>query len=534
MKTTRRTLMAGAAAAATAISAPGVVRAQARPPASRTIRAVMHGDIPTFDPIWTTANMTAYHGAMVYDTLFALDDKYQAQPQMVGRHNLSDDRLTWTFELRDGLKWSDGTDVTAKDCVASLRRWAARDGAGQHLFQRVRDLSNRGDKTIVLTLSEPYGLVMDALAKTTTPICFMMREKEALTDPMQKIETIVGSGPFLMREDETRPGSQYVYDRNPNYVARAEPPTGIAGSKKVNVDRVIIQNIPDAQTAVAALQAGELDLVEFPPIDSLPALESDRDIKTQILSPTGNVGWIRLNFLHPPFNNAKARQAVLWAVNQENHLKASYVESRFYKTCGSLFTCGTPMANDANTEWFTRGPNVDRAKALLREAGYNGEPVTLLQATNIQYMTNSAQILAQELRAIGMNIQVVPMDWSGVVQRRAVKAPPAQGGWNIFITSADGLSVSNPIWLAGHAATGERGWFGWPLDEKHEQLRDAWVKAPDLESRQRIAREMQENAWNFVPHVYFGQFYQPSAHRANVTGWIRTAGVVPFWNVSKA
>jgi|UPI00038247F6 peptide/nickel transport system substrate-binding protein len=533
MKTTRRQVLGAGVAGSALLAAPGIVRSQPRPPAARTVRAVMHGDVPTFDPIWTTANMAAYHGNMVYDTLFGIDENVQPQPQMVGRHGLSDDKLTLTMELRDGLKWTDGTDVTARDCVASLRRWAARDGAGQHMMERVQDISARDAKTIVMRLKEPYGLVADAMAKTSTPICFMMREREAMTDPMQKIETIVGSGPFIMNERETRPGSQYVYDRNPNYQPRSEPPSWIAGGKVVHVERVIFQNMPDVQTAIAALQAGEVDYVEQPPIDAVPALEADRDIALMDRNPLGNVGWIRLNFLHPPFNNVKARQAVLWAVDQEAHLKATFVDPRFYMKCGSFLTCGTPYESNANTEWFQRGPNRERARQLLRESGYNGEPVTLLQATNILYMTNSAQILAQELRAVGFNIQMVPMDWSGVVQRRAVKAPPDQGGWNIFITSADGLSSSNPIWAAAHAATGERGWFGWPSDELHERLRNEWVQAPDLETRQKVTQRLQENAWNFVPHVYYGQWRTPIAHRRNVTGWINSPGVVPFWNVRK-
>jgi peptide/nickel transport system substrate-binding protein len=145
-------------------------------------------------------------------------------------------------------------------------------------------------------------------------------------------------------------------------------------------------------------------------------------------NPLGNVGWLRLNFLNPPFNNVKARQAVLWAVDQEALLKATFVDPRFYTKCGSFLTCGTPYESDATKEWSRHGPNRERARALLRESGYNGEPVILLQATNILYMTNSAQIFAQELRAVGFNIQMVPMDCSGVVQRRAVKAPPDQGG----------------------------------------------------------------------------------------------------------
>ncbi len=137
-KIDRRTVLHGGLAAAAAIAAPAIGRAQTRPPASRTIRAVFHGDVPTFDAVWTTANMSAYAGGMIYDTLFGVDAKGEAQPQMVGKYGLSDDKLTWTFELRDGLKWHDGTPVTSADVVPSIRRWAARDGGGQHMMHGSR------------------------------------------------------------------------------------------------------------------------------------------------------------------------------------------------------------------------------------------------------------------------------------------------------------------------------------------------------------------------------------------------------------
>lgn len=532
--TSRRNILKGTAAAAAIAGAPAIGRGQAAPSAARTVRAVKHGDIPTFDPIWTTANMSAYHGAMVYDTLFGIDENFDAKPQMVSRYNISDDKLTYTFELRDGLKFSDGTAVTAKDCVASIRRWAVRDGAGQLMMQRMADLSAKDEKTITLRLKERWGLVLDALAKTSTPICFMMREKEANTDPMQKIDTIVGSGPFTMNERESRPGSQYVYDRNPNYVPRSEAPNGISGGKVVKLDRVIFQNMPDSQTAVAALQAGEIDFYEVPPIDLLGQLETDRNIRITTLFKLGAVGLIRLNFLHPPFNHPKARQAMLHVINQENHLKASFSNSKYYKACASYFTCGSTMENDANTGWFNGGkPDYAKARQLFAEAGYKGEPVLLMQATNIDYMRNTADILAQELRQAGVNVQVASMDWSGVVTRRALRQAPAEGGWNIFLTSAGGPAIANPILLAAHAAIGDRGWFGWPSDEKHEQLRSQWALAESVEDRKRIAREIQTNAWNFVPHVYFGQWVQPVAHRANIRGLLPIAEVIPWWNVEK-
>jgi peptide/nickel transport system substrate-binding protein len=530
-KVTRRTVMKSGLAVAGTLAAPPIVRAQAA--GGKTIKSVMHGDIPTYDPIWTTANMSAYHGAMVYDTLFGVDAKDTPQPQMVGKYGLSDDKLTWTFELRDGLKFHDGTAVTSADVVPSIRRWAARDGFGQHMMGYVKDISAKDEKTFTIQLRERYGLVLDALAKTGTPVCFIMRKKEAETDPMQKIDTVVGSGPFKFNLNETKPGTQYVYEKNLDYVPRKEPASGIAGGKIVKVDRVIYINMPDAQTAVAAVQAGEIDFYEIPPIDLLDQLSEDKNVKIQVLNPLGQIGVIRLNFLHPPFNNVKCRQAILHIVKQEDHMEATFANPKYYKTCYSLFACGTPMENDANIGWSKKLPDYDTAKKLLKEGGYDGRPVVLLQATNIPYMKNSAEILADEMRKAGINVQLEPMDWSNVVTRRAVKAPPDQGGWNVFITSAGGAGVGSPLGFVGHQANGEKGWFGWPTDAKSDELRTKWALAETVEERKMIAREMQENAWNYVPQVWYGQWLQPAVMRANINGIIPIPEVIPWWNVEK-
>lgn len=537
MKTSRRSMLKTGAGLAAVAGAPAIATGQARRGEQNTVRAVMHGDIPTFDPIWTTANMAAYHGGFVYDTLFGIDANFNPQPQMVGKHGVSDDKLTYTFELRDGLKWSDGTDVTAADCVASLRRWGARDGAGQIMLQKAADLSAKDEKTIVLRLKERWGLVYDALSKTSTPLCYMMPKKFAETDPFQKIDTsngVVGSGPFTMNMAETKPGTQYVYEKNPRYAPRAEPASGISGGKVVKLDRVILMNMPESQTAVAALQAGEIDFYETPPIDLLPQLESDRNIRVVVLNNLGNVGYIRLNHLHPPFNNVKARQAVQWAVNQKTHMQATFPNPKYAKACGSFFTCGTPMEADVNMDWFKNGPNQAKARELLKESGYDGKPILLMQATNIDYMRNSAEILAQELRAVGFNVQLLPMDWSNVVQRRSVKSPPDQGGWNIFLTSGGGTATAHPINLAAHAATGDKGWFGWPENAEHERLRALWAQAETIPDRQKIARDIQQNAWTYVHHLYFGQWIQPAAHRTSLKNLLPVPEIIPWWNVEKA
>ncbi|MGH7105068.1 MAG: ABC transporter substrate-binding protein, partial [Acetobacteraceae bacterium] len=200
-----------------AAAAPGIRGARA---ASNTkiMNTVMQGDLRSFDPIWTTANISAYYGAMVYDTLFATDANFQPQPQMVGKWGLSEDKRTYTFELRDGMTWHDATPVTAADCVASIRRWAVRNSGGQMMMEYVTDLSAKDDKTFVLVLKQPFGLTVPAFAATSTPDCFMMPKKVAETDPFQQIKSHIGSGPFILNDNETWTCSSYVFDKLTKYV----------------------------------------------------------------------------------------------------------------------------------------------------------------------------------------------------------------------------------------------------------------------------------------------------------------------------
>ena len=361
----RRFLQAGLAATA-AVAAPGRLTAQSAPPAAKTIRAVMHGDLTVLDPIWTTANMSAYHCAMLYDTLFGIDANLETKPQMVSKWAASDDKKTWTFELRDGLRFSDGSALGCPDFFSSRRRWAARDGAGQHMMQRVSDIAKKDDKTFQFILKEPYGYLVDALGKTSTPLCYIMRKKEAETNPMEKITAYVGSGPFIFNETETRQGARYVYDRNPNYLPRSEPASGLAGGKVAKVERVIFENMADSQTALAALHAGEIDFYETPPIDLIDQLESDKNLTLEVLNKTGNIGWLRMNFLHPPFNNVDARRAMLYLLNQEDYMKATFGNAKYYNKCASNFGCVVPMENDATPVGSRRHPIPRRQKSTCK------------------------------------------------------------------------------------------------------------------------------------------------------------------------
>jgi peptide/nickel transport system substrate-binding protein len=534
MAISRRSVLRGGVAAgvAGATGVPMIGRARAASN-SNTLAAVMQGDLRSFDPIWTTANITAYYGAMVYDTLFATDANSHPQPQMVEKWKVSADKLTFTFQLRDGLGWQDGTPVTAADCVASIRRWAVRSNGGQMMMERTKDLSAKDDRSFVLALKEPFGLVVPVFASVALPGCFMMRKRDAETDPYQPIKEHVGSGPFTFNENETRPGSRYVFDKWPKYVPRNEPASGLAGGKMVKLDRVIWDNIADDQTALAALEAGEIDFFELPPIDLLPQLEGNPDVKIRVLDKSGNVGMMRLNWLHPPFDNVKARQAMLYLTSQADVLKATFGNPKYYHKVDSLFGYGTPMTNDANTGWFKLAPDPAKAKQLFQDSGYKGEPVIVLQASDFDFMNNAGQLIVGWLKKIGVNAQAAVSAWGGVVARRAVEAADDKGGWDIFTSYGTSYTLGNPIAATPLVANGKKGWFGWPENAQYEALRAKWAEVPTEADRLAIARQMQALAWDFVPMVLLGQWVSPAAMRTNVQGVLGMPNIIPFWNVYK-
>ena len=501
--------------------------------AETTLKMVAHADLKNIDPIWTTAYITRNHGYMIYDTLFALDENLEPTPQMVSDYSISSDGLTYVFTLRDGLYWHDGNPVTAQDCVASLRRWGARDGMGQKLMDMTASLEALNKETLILPLTEPYGLVLESLGKISSNVPFMMPEHIALTDPFKQIPETIGSGPFKFVKDEWIPGVKVVYVKNKNYMPRNEPPSYAAGGKVAKVDRVEWLYIPDASTAMNALIAGEIDLFEAPPIDLLPIMAATPSLTVQDLNPLGVQGWVRLNHLYPPFDNPDAREAMLWLVDQEHYLQAVIGNSEYYRTCPAFFGCGTPLESEVGAIPLMN-QDIDKARALFESAGYDGSPVVLLQSTDIPILNGAALVTAQLLRKAGVQVELQAMDWSTLTSRRAVTDPPGQGGWNIFLTWWSSADVLNPITNIGvSGGCREKAWFGWPCDKEIERLRDQFARATDPDKQRKLAEQVQKRAYELVTYVNFGEFKTPVAYNTALKGLL-VSPVYPFlWNVEK-
>src|SRR5256712_12482590 len=448
--------------------------------AETTLRVVMHSDLKIVDPIWTTAYIVRNHGYMIYDTLFAMDAKGEIKPQMVDKYDVSADKLTYTMTLRDGLLWHDGKPVTAEDCVASIKRWAAKDSMGQKMISFVQDLQVVGPKTFKIVLKEPTGLVLSVLGKPSSNVPFMMPKRVAEIDPSTQISDFTGSGPFVFRKEEWKPGDKAVYVKFPQYKPRSEAPSGLAGGKVARVDRVEWRAIPDHQTAINALLAGGIDFVEAPPHDLYPVLKADSNVRLVTLNPLGNQYTFRYNTLHKPFDNPKVRQAVMWAFNQEDFLKAVIGDRQYYKVCQSLFPCGTPLESRKGFDaGFLVESNVAKARALLQEAGYDGTPIVLMHSTDLAVLTNLAPVAKSLLERAGFKVDMQSMDWQTLVSRRAKKDSPAAGGWHAFLTSWVSADILNPV-MAGflHSAC-DRAMFGWPCDQEMETPPDPFARETD-------------------------------------------------------
>jgi peptide/nickel transport system substrate-binding protein len=524
------TILRGSALATAMVSALAIGQAMAQ---QNTLKAVMHSDLKILDPNWTTAYIVRNHGYMVWDTLFAMNDKLEIKPQMVDTHTVSADKLTYTFTLRDGLKWHDGQPVTTADVIPSLKRWGAKDSMGQKLMSFVAEMKATDGKTFTITLKEPYGLVLESLGKPSSNVPFIMPKRVAETDPNTQLSEVVGSGPFVFKKDEWKPGDKTVWVKNKEYKPRAEAPSWLSGGKVVKVDRVEWLAIPDHQTAINALLNAEIDYIESPPHDLLPVLKKDKTVALFNGNPLGLQYTFRFNWLHPPFNNAKVREAVTYALNQEDFLKAVIGDPDYYKVCKAMFVCGTPFETNVAMDGGRLESNFAKSKALLKEANYDGTPVLLMQSTDLAVLSNLAPTAKDLLEKGGFKVDMQAMDWQTVVARRAKKEPIKDGGWNAFLTAWVAADILNPVMAGFFNSSCDKAMFGWPCDEKMEKLRDDFARTTDAAKQKEIVAAVQTRAMEVGTHVHLGQWYQPQAIRKDVVVGLLGGPVPVFWGVEK-
>jgi len=499
-----------------------------------TFKAVLNGEVAVIDPIATTNYRTRDFAYLVWDTLIAVDSKGNYRPQMLESFSSSDDSMNYTFKLRPGLVWSDGTPVTAEDCVASIKRWAARDGMGKQMAARTDSWQIIDERTFTLKLKEPFGYVIDALGKPSSNVPVMMPKRLAETEPNKAITEVVGSGPFLFRKDLWVPGDRMVFEKNPRYTPRDEPADGLAGGKRVNIDRLELVTMPDLATAVSALQTGEVDFIQRLPYDFLPLLKGNPDVVLDNKSSGVSSMMIaaRPNHLQPPFDKVEVRRVLQVLFDQKTLLSAIGAPADQGMVCPSIFMCDAPFSSTALAE-RVESPSLEKAREMLRESGYNGEKIVVLDAADISTIHIPATVMADLMTKAGFNVEVQSSDWATVAQKRWSKKPISEGGWSLLPLQWEGYDLSNPMTNYGVAHNCTDGYAGWSCDTETTALMAEFIKATDPAERQKFIDQIQARAVDTVSIVLGGQFAPVNGYRANVKDMLTGTGIPIFWNLSK-
>ena len=516
------------------VSAAGLLAAPAiaQPARATTLRFVPQANLTLLDPVFTTATVTANHGYYVFDTLYSAGPDGVPKPQMAEGHTISDDKLTWRIRLREGLFFHDGTPVRANDCIASIARWTVRDPFGQLLGAAVEGYSAADDRTIVIKLKRPFGLVANALAKPDSSSPFMMPERLAKGAPDKAVTEMIGSGPYRFLADEYVSGSRAVYAKFDKYVPRQEPSVWATGGKIAYFPRIEWHIIPDAATASAALQNGEVDWWEQPIADLLPKLATDKNITLQVDQPWGRMSELITNQLQPPFNDVRVRRAAMMAVRQEDYMRATFGDDQsLWRESKDVYPFGSPYFTGADAG-LMQG-DLALATKMLKESGYNGQKVVVINPTDFPAIHPLGLVTADALKKIGMNVDLQETDWGTVVQRRSSMEPVEKGGWSIFHTFSSSAALSTPATHPLINGRGSKGWFGWWDNAEARALTEAWAAAPDDASRAQAAKALSHTAMTDAGAIMVGQWYGKTAYRKSITGVAQ--GLAPYpWGVKPA
>lgn len=495
-------------------AAPGIARAERE----RTLKFVPLVPLAFLDPIWAGNFITRRHAYLVFDTLYGLDETLAAQPQMAEGHTVENDGTTWTIRLREGLRFHDGSVVLARDAVASIRRFAARDGFGQTLMAVTDELSAPDDRTLRFRLTKPFPHLPAALGGSSETMPCIMPERLARSDPFTQVTEVVGSGPYRFLQTEFNAGVRATYERFTAYAPRGEGRLSYtAGPKITHFDRVEWQSPGDAATAVAALSRGEVDWVDRPAPDLLPLLLRNADVTVEVKETAGAIGIMRFNHIYPPFNNPAIRRALLGAIDQAEVMNAvaGTDRAKWHDRIG-LFSPGSPLANEAGIDVMSGPRDYEKVKRALAEAGYRGESVVVLGVSGTGNIAPMSEVGVDQLRKAGMNVDLQVMDVPTMNRRRMSNAPSDKGGWNLYFTILEGLYNANPATNAAIRGDGKGGMPGWPISPQLEALRNAWLDETDLAGQKQISTQMQLQMWRDVPYIPMGHWVPSTAHRRDL------------------
>ncbi len=489
------------------------------PGSAQTLRYATIGEPPSLDLQMGTATLASTIAQHMFEPLYAFDSSFAPQPYLVTGETISEDGKTIVLKLREGVKFHNGETMGADDVAASLNRWSEYGARGKLLALEKAEAT--GELEVTMTLAARNGAWKSILAYVNGgPVIYPAEIVTAAAGEPIAAENYVGTGPYKF--GEMRPNRYVELVRFEDYTPNPGASDGKAGKRVANFDKLRFIPVPDVGTRVSGVQAGDYDYAEYISGDLYGLVKDDPAVKVKI-SAAPIFGLMFMNSKAGPLaDNTKLRQAIMAALNMKQALQVSVGEPELYEASGSYFPEGNVWYTDAGTEKYNQG-NPEKARALAKEAGYDGKPIRLLVSTNYKWHFDNASVFTRQLADAGINVQMVVVDWATLLQLRA---QPDQ--WDMFMTHHS--SIPDPVLLTV-LNDNYPGW--WQTDEKHA-LMEQFTGTSDLKTRQAAWEELQALIYEQLPVVKVGNNFSYDIASPDLkTSWENAPGFPHFWGATK-
>jgi peptide/nickel transport system substrate-binding protein len=506
-----RTLAVALSCAALALLAALPARVTAAPPKGGVANIAMIGEPQTLDPMASTADLVGTIMQHVYELLYTYDANSNVVPMLAETlPAVSKDGLVYSIPLRHGVKFHNGKEMTSDDVLASLDRWMKMAPRGKAVAKEVKSVEAKGPYTVVISLNRPYAPLVAHLALSNGFAAIMA--KESIAEPLTQF---IGTGPYMFKE---RKPDQYVQlVRFDGYSARKEPASGYGGRREALLDELRFIPVPNANTRVEGMLAGQYQFADVLPVEAYSRLASAPNVKPVLTAPFG-FPYLVLNTKQGPLTNVTLRQSVEAALNNADMMAAAFGDPKFYDTDANHYAKNTPFYSTAGTENYGKG-DAKKAAALASSAKYDGTPIKVLTSQQYDFHYRMALVMAENLKAAGYKVDMQVVDWSTLIQRRN---DPAL--WDIYITHS--AVLPEPTLTPPQLGDGAPGWWSSPA-------KDAALSAFNAESdpKQRAALwgKVQSVVFTEVPYIRVGDFNNLTARSSKLEGYVAMPWPF-FWN----
>ncbi len=466
------------------------------PRAGGVLKIAVIGEPPTLDTHTTTATIAYQIAWHVFETLYTFDKTYQPIPHLAESHVVSDNGRRYTITLRKGVKLHNGKELTAADAAASLMRWGRLHTTGKTVFRTVEAVEAKDPLTLVISLKEPSGSLLYALASP-----YLAIHPKAVIDAAgdQPIRDYVGTGPF--RFVEHKPDRHIRLARFKEYSARPEPPDGLGGKRTAWVDEIRFMPVPDVAVRIAGIESGDYHFAQTLKPDQYDRLKANAKIEVPIIKPNA---WITAapNHKQGVMANRKVRQAMQASLDMDAIMTGAIGHRAFFRLSGALYFPEQGIFHTLGGVTAYNVKNTERARALLKEAGYAGQPVRWITTKEYDYMYNSAAVARQQMEDAGFKVDLQVLDWATLVQRR--NKPEA---WDVFTT---GITFSPDPALSSNLSC---NWPGWWCHEEKDRLVAELIRETDAKKRRALIEKIQAIFYDDVGRIKMGDIFMLEATR---------------------